>query len=107
MALRGVGGDETRKRGGMRIELEVSDENEGTESPWWSIIDPRQNMRTGQEACHNIAGMITGPFFSREAAQEHLETRRYNFGKNAVVFCHSGHWSRQYKEACRARFRTE
>ena len=80
------------------IQLEVSELNEGTESPYWLIIDPRQMMSPD---CHTVASMITGPFFSREEAQTHLSNRRYAFGENAVVYCHSGHWSYQYKNALR------
>lgn len=82
----------------MKIEIEVSEKNEGTQAPWWMIIDPRQNLHTGREACFNIAGMITGPFFSREHAERVLQAQRYNFGKGAVVYCHSGHANRDYYE---------
>lgn len=85
----------------MKVTVEVSEKNEGTAEPWWMIIDPMQSMRTDREACYKIAGMITGPFFSREEAQEHLENRRHAFGKNAVVYCHSGCWTREYKAAHR------
>ena len=86
----------------MRIELEVSEKNEGTESPWWIIIDPRQNLETKREqALYNIAFMITGPLFSRESAQNFLDRTSYNFSKQAKVYCHSGYYSEQYKSACR------
>jgi hypothetical protein len=84
-----------------KIELEVSSLNEGTESPWWIIIDPKQNFSTGDRGLYAIAGMITGPFFSREEAQDFLDRTSYNFSKNAKVYCHSGYPSKQYKEACR------
>ncbi len=84
----------------MKIEIDVDiKNNEGTSSPWWVIIDPKQNLSKKKDACHNIVGMITGPFFSRKAAQSHLDARRYDFGTNAVVYCHSGYWSREYSEA--------
>jgi hypothetical protein len=85
----------------MKIELEVSTQNECTDSPWWVIINPEQNFSKGIEGIHNIGSMITGPFFSREEAQDHLTARRYAFGTNACVYCLSGYWSRQYKEAYR------
>lgn len=94
----------TKDNGGaaIKIELEVSEDNEGTESPWWTIINPRQNLETKREqALYNIAGMITGPFFSRKSAQEFLDLTRYNFSKNAKVYCHSGYYSEEYKNACR------
>ena len=80
----------------MKIEIEVSEECECTRSPWWMIIDTRQNFRTDREASHNISAMITGPFFSREEAELVLDRRRYNFGKGAVVFCASGVDTIQY-----------
>lgn len=83
----------------IKIELEVSTDNEGTDSPWWLILDPRQNMRADP---HQLAGMITGPFFSRSDAEGFLKATRYNFSKNAIVYCHSGFYSRKYKEAIRA-----
>lgn len=86
----------------MKITINVDIENnEGTESPWWMIIDPKQNMSTKTDACHNIASMITGPFFSRENAENHLSARRHVFGPNAVVYCTSGYWSFDYKMAIR------
>ncbi len=84
----------------MKITINnVSTENEGTSSPWWVIIDPKQNFRTDKEGVNHIAHMITGPFFSREAAQNYLSGRRYNFGPNATVYCHSGYWSSEYEGA--------
>ena len=90
-----------KERGkGMKIELEVSDKNEGTRSPYWVIIDPNQNFRVDHESIHFIASMITGLFFSREEAEEYLKRRRYAFTKNAVVYCHSGHHGDQYDKKC-------
>lgn len=83
----------------MIISLEVSEKNEGTESPYWLILDPKQNMRTD---VYQLAAQITGPFFSRESAQRHLEARRYAYSEKACVYCHSGYYSEQYKLACRA-----
>lgn len=74
----------------MKIQLDISEKNEGTRSPWWTIIDPRQNLKTDVDGIYNIASMITGPFFSREEATQYLQNHRYNFGKNAKVYCHSG-----------------
>jgi hypothetical protein len=81
-----------------QIILDVSEDCEGTAEPYWLILDPRQMLRLD---IHFLAGMITGPIFSREEAQQHLDARRYAFGKNAAVFCHSGYWSAQYKRAWR------
>jgi hypothetical protein len=82
----------------MKIELEISEDHEGTESPYWLILDPHQMLALN---VNDLASMITGPFFSRKEAQDHLEARSYNFSEHAKVYCHSGYWSHQYKEACR------
>lgn len=77
----------------MKITVEVSELNESTSYPWWTIIDPDQMMSPG---CHKVASMITGPFFSRKSAEEFLSRTRYNFSKRAVVYCHSGCYSDEY-----------
>lgn len=82
----------------MKIELDVSTKNECTASPYWLIIDPRQMMSPD---CHIVAGMITGPFFSREEADLHLKVKRHRFSKRAVVYCHSGCDAYQYDSAYR------
>ena len=79
------------------LETLKNTDNEATSAPYWLIIDPRQMMSPD---CYAVAGMITGPFFSREDAQNHLEQRRYSFSKRAVVYCHSGYWSSKYKDLC-------
>ena len=70
---------------------------ESTAFPWWLIIDPRQMMGA---SCHAVADMITGPFLSREAAQRHLDGRRHAFSNRAVVYCHSGYWSKDWQNLC-------
>lgn len=82
----------------MKLELEVSDKNEGTDSPYWLILDPRQMLSLNH---NHLAGMITGPFFSREEAQDHLDQRHYAFTSRAAVYCCSGYHARQYKDAYR------
>ena len=82
-----------------RNRIKVSDKNEGTRSPYWVIIDPRQNFNINDEGVYNIASAFAGIWFSRESAQNHLDNQRHNFSKNAVVFCCSGHHSREYTEA--------
>jgi len=82
----------------MKIELQISDDNESTDSPYWLILDPRQMMSPHH---HKLASMITGPFFSRASAERELKNKRYAYGKDAIVYCHSGHWSPEYKDAIR------
>lgn len=85
----------------MRIVLEISELNEGTESPWWFIVRPQsRGFLTDPEA---IAHCITGPFFSREEAEHELNSRRYDYGHKAIVWCGSGYRSSQYKNALRQR----
>jgi hypothetical protein len=83
------------------ITLRVSSDCEFTSYPWWMIVDPHQNMRLGNEGVHEVASMITGPFFSREEAEMVLQSQRYNFGKDAVVYCASGHNTIAYRNAIR------
>lgn len=86
----------------MRISIEVSEKTEGTSYPWWAIISmlrvekDRKLVSTG-----DIIRSITGPFFSREEAEQELESRRYLYGVSAVVWCMSGYLSGQYAEAIR------
>lgn len=82
----------------MKIEIEVSELNEFTDSPYWLILDPLENLELRIPV---LAGQITGPFFSREEAENHLTNRRHNFSNEATVYCMSGYWSRKYKEALR------
>ena len=81
------------------VETLMNADCEGTESPYWLILDPQQMFRCD---IHELASMITGPFFSREDAQNHLDNRRHAFSKHAKVYCHSGYWSAKYKKLCRA-----
>jgi len=69
-------------------------DKESTAYPYWIIIDPRQNFRCD---IHEIAGMITGIFFSRKDAQNFLDNKSYRFSKNAKVYCHSGHESADWR----------
>lgn len=73
-------------------------DNEATRCPYWMILDPRQMFRCNP---HELAGMITGPFFSRKDAQDFLTLTRYNFSKYVVVYCMSGNYSKKYENLCR------
>ena len=80
------------------IEKINSTDHESTSFPFWTIIDPSQNFKTGNQGLHNIAGMITGVFFSRKDAEDFLTATSYNFSKNAKVYCHSGHNSDDWRK---------
>jgi len=82
----------------METNLKISNKNEFTSCPFWIIIDPKQNFTVDEDGIHRIAGMITGIWFSREAAQIFLDRTRYNFSKNAKVYCHSGVYSDDWAE---------
>lgn len=68
-------------------------DSEATRSPYWLILDPSQNMRC---SIHQMAGGITGPFFSRKDAEDFLSATSYNFSDKAKVYCLSGCRSRKY-----------
>jgi hypothetical protein len=98
-------------------------DNEGTESPYWLIIDPSAILgalvwldgdekiyaelddKNCERVADNIPHCITGPFFSREDAEGHLTARKYAFSSKAYVYCHSGYWSQKYKTFCREIFK--
>lgn len=80
----------------MKLEIERSDRNDYTAYPYWLIIDPEQMMLPTTAA---VARMVTGPFFSREEAQEELHSNRHRYGKGANVYCLSGHATRVYRAA--------
>ena len=84
---------------GIKIQLEISDRNECTAAPWWAVLDPRRHKMLRRGDVHGLAGMITGPFFSREEAQEYLDGNKHNHSDKALVYCLSGWNSGQYAEA--------
>ena len=83
----------------MEIKIDVSMENEGTDSPWWVIVDPKQMM--SPDPFMVMMSMVTGPFFSREEAALVLKSRRHHFSPRAVVYCASGCDTIQYREQYR------
>ena len=97
----------------MKIELEISEKNEGTDSPYWIIIDPsliheilegvseHNELPDIDYIVNSIASSIVGPYFSREDAKSYLKQRHYAYSKKSIVYCASGYWSQQYKEAIR------
>lgn len=73
---------------------------EASAHPWWFILDPRAIVARAMsvnEAINAVGrSVVTGPFFSRESASKFLKDTRYNFGKDAVVWCSSGCFSEDY-----------
>jgi hypothetical protein len=80
----------------MKIELEVSEDNEATASPWWLVIDPEQNFLTDTEGACHVANMIHGPFFSRAEGEQWRLENRHNLSPQAIVYCHSAPRGSQY-----------
>lgn len=73
-------------------------DNEGTDSPYWVIINEMSvPYEKDKLVGDDIYPCITGIFFSRKDAEDHLNSRRYAFSKNAQIWCLSGYWSKKYK----------
>lgn len=97
----------------MKINLEVSVENESTDSPWWILIDPAtiRSMLEGvaehgeipddERILSAIAFSVEGPYFSRKEATDYLSQRKYAYSESAGVWCSSGYRANQYKTAIR------
>lgn len=89
----------------MKITIDVSEKNEGTNAPWWIIIDPfnlsnvYRNDTKELLSVMDIAFAISGPFFSRESAQNYLDQNHYNFSEHARVYCKSGYHNKTYANA--------
>lgn len=58
--------------------------NEGTAYPYWVIARRRKNSEIV---------LLAGVWFSREAAEEHLENKAHRYPKSAFVWCDSAHAS--------------
>lgn len=95
------------------VETLRSADNEGTAAPYWLLIDPKNVLLYAQSCYANdeepeldrvksyIESAIEGPFFSREDAKKYLEARAYEYSDKAYIYCHSGYWSKKYKNLCR------
>ena len=95
------------------IETLKKADNEGTESPWWMVIDPgqlhgilecvaeHQEVPDIERVITAIAFSVEGPFFCRDDAEAYLKSRAYDYSKNTIVWCGSGYRSQKYKSLCR------
>lgn len=63
-------------------------ENDGTQWPWWAVV---RNNGMGDR------GILAGPFFSRERAEQHRKAREHEYGRKSLVWCFSGHHSQHYR----------
>lgn len=81
----------------MKITIDVSEKNEGTNAPWWIIIDTMGITKI--ENFQNITPMISGPFFSREHAENYLKNNKHNYSDDAIVYCKSGFHNHKYVSA--------
>jgi hypothetical protein len=77
-----------------------SEQCDFTADPFWIIIIPRQIMKKDPEAIAHC--LAHGVWFSRELAQKHLDSRRYEYGDNAIVYGMSGCYSQQYSSMVKA-----
>jgi hypothetical protein len=66
-----------------------STDNESTQYPWWGIV---KRAGLGQYA------MLAGPFFSRASAERQRKARIYEYGERSLVYCFSGHESRDFRD---------
>jgi hypothetical protein len=73
----------------QEILFAYGEANEATAHPWWGIV---------RRAGLGRYDLMSGPFFSREAAEELRSVRIYHYGEKSLVYCFSGHESWQYKE---------
>lgn len=86
----------------MKIAIEVSEETEMTHAPYWLIVSSLEVHAEWAGKFINprdVAFATKGPFFSREEAERELAGRRYNYGKDAEVWCLSGYGTGQYEAA--------
>ncbi|MEY5061590.1 MAG: hypothetical protein RIS45_1511 [Planctomycetota bacterium] len=63
------------------------------------VHDERPDYRSAVSA-GNVYPTITGPFFSREAAQAQVDRRPYAYSDRTQVWCLSGHESRDWRSFC-------
>ena len=73
------------------------EKNEATAYPYWIIIDPaRVPLCNYDTRVHYISSAITGPFFSRAKADDHLIRASHHYSEHAKVFCASGYNSEDW-----------
>lgn len=80
------------------VEAADDDPDCGTrvcDEPHSSRTDYRSEVTAG-----HMYGAITGPFFSRTAAQKHVDARRHAYSDRAQVWCLSGHESPDWRAFC-------
>lgn len=75
---------------------------EGTSFPWWFIVLNNNHIRFSKKENFTgaIAMSIVGPFFSRESAENHRQSRIYEYGGDSIVWCGSGYYSNDYRDIC-------
>ena len=67
--------------------------SEGTAYPFWIIVTLSRR---------GVITFLDGVWFSRAAAEEYLSDHAYNYPKNALVYCASGHKSYGWRTLCKA-----
>lgn len=71
---------------GVKARLfEHGDKNDGTDCPFWYVaVNGGAILRRPVMISHGI-------WFSREAAEEHLKSKKHRYPKTAYVYCDSAH----------------
>ena len=82
----------------MKVTIELSEKNEGTQAPFWLIIDPKQMMKP--EPYELAMGMVHGLFFDREEAEHELRLNKHRYSSRAVVWCCAAKRGSQWFSAC-------
>jgi len=85
----------------MRVQIDVSENKEGTSYPWWVIVDLDKFI--GLESTSDVSGTITsqaiaGPFFSRDEAETAMRKHAHNYTGRVIILCLSGYRSEQYRK---------
>ena len=92
-------------------ETLIKADNEGTDSPYWMVIDVKPMMDIIEGAIENkeppskdyiisslAMSCIVAPFFSRADAENYLKARSYDYSSDAIVWCSSGYRSQKYRK---------
>ena len=69
--------------------------SEATEHPWWFIAEPSRDR-----SAESVAQAITGPYFSRESAEDQLRRNPHRYSRKAIVWCASGYRSPEWRAFC-------
>lgn len=80
-----------------KLVLSHGEKNDATAFPFWTVAIKRGITNTNMGA----VPISSGFWFSRKAAEKHLEQAAHHYPKSAFVFCFSGHMSHDVRELYR------